>query len=92
MNSSADPVSGTEGAEITVSGNYFGSKKGKVYLVNPSNGKKRNCKVISWTMNPTDRTSAIKFIVPKVDAGNYWLYVSNKVEANPPGGVPCQVN
>ena len=89
---SADPVSGTEGAEITVSGNYFGSKKGKVYLVmDPSNGKKKNCKVTSWTMNPTDGTSAIKFIVPKVDAGNYWLYVSNKVGANPPG-VPYQVN
>ena len=88
---SVDPVSGTEGAEITVSGNYFGSKKGKVYLVNPSTGKKKNYKVTSWTMNPTDGTSVIKFIVPKVDAGNYWLYVSNKVGANPPG-VPYQVN
>jgi hypothetical protein len=74
-----------------LSGNYFGSKKGKVYLVNPSSGKKKNCKVTSWTMNPTDGTSVIKFIVPKVDAGNYWLYVSNKVGANLPG-VPYQVN
>jgi hypothetical protein len=89
--SSHSPASGSPGTEVTVHGTFFGGKKGKVYLEGQGNGQRKNCKVTSWTMSPTDGTSVIKFIVPKVDAGNYWLYVSNKVGANPPG-VPYQVN
>ena len=77
---SIDPVSGTEGAEITVSGNYFGSKKGKVYLVNPSSGKKKNCKIITWSMDSVIGESHIHFVVPKkMPLGTYNITVTNKV-------------
>jgi hypothetical protein len=89
--SSHSPASGTPGTEVKVNGTFFGAKKGKVYLEGQSNGQKKSCKVTSWTMNLTDGTSEMTFIVPKVDAGNYWLYVTNKVGTNPPG-VPYQVN
>ena len=78
-----NPTAAGVGAPITISGNYFGAKKGKVYL--EANGKIKNCKVTSWTMNQTDGTSQIAFVVPKLDPGNYQLYVSNKVGTTTPG-------
>ena len=79
------PASGSPGTEVTVSGTFFGGKKGKVYLVGRTSGQQKSCKVISWSMNE------IKFLVPKVDKGNYWLYISNKV-GNSPIDVPYVVN
>jgi hypothetical protein len=68
------PNSGAEGAVIVLSGNYFGSKKGKVYLEDPVSGKK-NCKVTSWGMD------SITFVVPKgLDSSStYPLKIINKV-------------
>jgi hypothetical protein len=66
-------VSPTADATAVISGNYFGSKKGKVYLENQDTGKKRNCKLVSWGMD------SITFIVPKLTAGTYHLKVINKV-------------
>ena len=72
--SSVVPNSGGEGAVITISGNYFGSKKGKVYVGD------QKCKVTSWTMDPVTGESTIVFVVhKKIGAGTYLLEVENKV-------------
>ncbi len=65
------PDSGVAGTAVTVSGNFFGAKKGKVYLGNKS------CKASSWSMN------AITFIVPKKMApGLYNVTVTNKLDSD----------
>ena len=65
------PVTGAEGAVIEISGNFFSTKKGKVYL-----GEKK-CKVLSWSMD------TITFVVPKglVSGVTYPLKVINKIGA-----------
>jgi hypothetical protein len=73
---SVDPKSDSVGQRITISGNYFGSKKGKVYLGYFSNGKsvEKSCSVISWG------DDSIVFVVPKgLAAGTYDLIVTNSV-------------
>jgi YD repeat-containing protein len=76
---------GRPGEEITVYGNFFGVKKGKVYLEYESNGqtKKKTCKVTYWYMNPTNGVSELRFFVPKLSnsfpAGAYTLKVDNKI-------------
>jgi uncharacterized repeat protein (TIGR01451 family) len=65
---SDEPNSGIEGTAVIISGNFFGIKKGAVYLGN------KKCKVSLWNMN------TITFIVPKkMDSGFYDLTVTNKV-------------
>jgi hypothetical protein len=77
--------SGRPADEITVYGNFFGIKKGKVYLEYLSNGqtKKKNCKVTFWYMNPTNGASELRFVVPKLSnsfpASAYPLKVDNKI-------------
>ena len=69
-----DPTTGTTGDEIRIIGSFFGTKKGKVTL----GGK--NCKVLSWTMDPPNGQSEIRFIVPKgLSSGTQELKVINKV-------------
>jgi len=62
---------------ITITGNFFSTKKGKVYLEYEKNGlpKKKYCKVTFWGMD------SITFIVPKglVSGTAYPLKVINKV-------------
>jgi len=71
---SVDPSSGLPLEEKTLSGNYFGSKKGKLYLGT------RKCKVVSWTMDATTGESQINFIVPgKLTSGTFDVTVVNKV-------------
>ena len=74
---SVDPVSGSAPDEIIISGNYFGTKKGKVYFQDAVSGKKKNCKVKAWGME------SIIFFVPKTSksfpAKDYLLKVTNKV-------------
>ncbi len=73
------PSSGNTRDEITLNGNFFGTKKGKVYFEyeKGSKTKKKNCKVKKWEMNK------VIFFVPKTTksfpAGTYPLKVSNKV-------------
>lgn len=70
---SVDP-SGLPLEEKTLSGNYFGSKKGKLFLGT------RKCKVVSWTMDAATGKSQINFIVPKkLTSGTYDIMVVNKV-------------
>lgn len=49
---------------ITVTGMFFGAKKGKVYLEGPG-GKKKNLKVTSWEMIPSTGVSTLLFKAPK---------------------------
>jgi 2',3'-cyclic-nucleotide 2'-phosphodiesterase (5'-nucleotidase family) len=69
-----DPNSGVSGDERVISGNNFGSKKGKVYL-----GEK-SCKVLSWSMDAASGESWVTFVVPKkMASGIYDITVTGKV-------------
>ena len=69
---SVNPPSGLPSNPVVISGNYFGSKKGKVYLEDQVSGKKKTCKVTNWQMEPTNGQSTITFVVPKLSkAFNY---------------------
>jgi hypothetical protein len=46
---------GSEAREIDVSGTYFGTKKGMVYLVNPANGRRKVCRVTKIDPDGEDR-------------------------------------
>ena len=57
-----------------LSGNYFSSKKGKVYL-----GDKK-CKLLTWEMNANTGESTASFVVPcQMPSGTYNVKVTNKV-------------
>ena len=67
-----EPASGSIGEEITVNGFLFGTTKGKVTL----GGK--NCKILSWKMDPTTGESEIHFVAPKgLSLGAHELKVTN---------------
>jgi YD repeat-containing protein len=69
-----DPTEGKTGGSITLTGRFFGTKKGKVYL-----GAK-SCKVTSWTMDPATGNGEIVFTVPKgLAPGAQDLKVTNTV-------------
>ncbi len=73
---------GSPGAEISVTGRFFSTKKGKVSIEGLSKGqpKSKNCKVTYWFMNPTTGESELRFVVPKgLDQGTYPLILTNKV-------------
>ena len=81
---SFEPDSGSTPEEILIRGNYFGTKKGKIYLENPVSKEQKSCKVKEWSMyDLVNGDSRIRFVVPKVSskfpAGEYLLKVSNKV-------------
>jgi CSLREA domain-containing protein len=81
---SVEPDSGSTPDEILIRGNYFGSKKGKIYLENPVSKEQKSCKVKEWSMyDLVNGDGRIWFVVPKVSskfpAGEYLLKVSNKV-------------
>ncbi len=61
-------------AKMTISGYFFGTKKGKVAL-----GVK-NCKVLGWAMDPPTGESEISIEVPEgLPSGTYDLTVTNQV-------------
>jgi len=76
-------TSGAYPDPIHVTGRFFGTKKGKAYLYNPTTNKKKNLKVTDWKMNESTGTSEITFDVPKTSksfpAKAYQLKISNKV-------------
>ena len=71
------------GKEITVTGTFFGTKKGKVYVEDPSTGKKKTCKITDWFMDPTNGESRLTFIVPRLPKllapTTYALKITNKL-------------
>jgi len=81
---SVDP-SGKPGVEKTILGNYFGTKKGKIYLGDPITGKNKKCKITYWYMDPSNGTSTVRFLVPKPKGyvpgvpTQYDLKLTNKV-------------
>jgi hypothetical protein len=80
---SVQPGSGSVGEQITISGNFFGSKKPKVYLGYLSKGKpvKKSCSVLSWG------DDEIIFVVPKLPLGTYHVIVTDSVGSDTlPGG------
>ncbi len=80
---SLSSVRGAPGDEITITGKYFSTRKGRVYLEDPARGKNKNCKITGWTMDPISGDSTLTFTVPKLPkgllAGPYPLKVANKV-------------
>ena len=65
---------GSPDTEVTVTGMWFGTKKGKV-IVNDE-----KCKVTNWSMNPTTGVSTLTFVVnKKLLAGNWFIDVENKI-------------
>jgi hypothetical protein len=81
-----DNKSGIPGEEIVLTGRFFGTKKGKVFLEytdSKGQAKKKSCKVSSWYMNPTTGVSELKFFVPKLSksftTGLHPLRVENKI-------------
>jgi hypothetical protein len=66
------PVPGGQGNRVT--GKFFGTKKGKIYLGDLA------CKVKTWTMNPDTNESEATFLLPKgVTSGTFMLNVANMV-------------
>jgi hypothetical protein len=76
---------GAAGDEIIVTGKFFSSKAGKVYLKDPVSGKSKNCKVVDWSMDPSSGDSTLTFVVPILPKGMlpdlYPLKIVNKVKA-----------
>lgn len=76
---SLDFYTGAAGKPITITGTFFGTRKGSVYLEYEKNGKlkRKACKVKSWGMD------SITFLVPKTSrnfpAGSYPLRIKNNV-------------
>jgi len=56
---------GLPGDQIEVTGNYFGSKKGKIFLEDPVTGWVKSCRIVSWSMDQTTGESSVIFAVPK---------------------------
>jgi hypothetical protein len=79
---SGSPSAGAPGETITLSGKFFGNKKGNVYLEYESKGvtKLKSCKVWSWDMDPKFGDGEVVFVVPKgLAPGTYPLKITNKV-------------
>lgn len=76
---------GLPGEQIEVRGNYFGSKKGKIYLEDSASGWVKSCRVVSWAMDQTTGESSVIFAVPKPNGyvpgipTSYTVRVTNKV-------------
>jgi hypothetical protein len=62
------------GAQITITGKHFSSKKGTIHL-----GDKK-CKLLTWEMNAKSGESTASFVVPKkMASGTYNVTVTNKL-------------
>jgi len=71
---SVDPDSRISEDTVVLSGNFFGSKKGKVYLGT------QKCKVLTWAMDAITGTSQLQFVVPKkMPPGTYDIKITNRV-------------
>ena len=65
---------GTPEQPVTITGRWFGTKKGQVYV------NQQKCKVTAWSMDPTSGISTLTFIVHrKLGTGTSGLEVVNKI-------------
>jgi len=85
------PIVGKAGDPIAIRGNFFGAKKGKVYLGYEAKGKptKKICSVLSWTVvDPVTDEGEIVFVVPGgLPPGAYDLIVTNGVGSDTEPGL-----
>jgi hypothetical protein len=68
--------------KITITGKYFSTLQGKVYLEYQKNGKpkRKYCTITSWTMDRATGVSEIRLTVPQgLLPAPYPLRVSNKI-------------
>jgi hypothetical protein len=77
-----EPVTATPGQAVTLYGEYFGIKKGKVTLAS-GGGAPVCCKVLSWEMDPATGDSAARIAVPQAPAGTYTVTILTKVAPSP---------
>lgn len=79
----ACPDSGAAGQTITITADFLGTKKGKVYIEYTAKGKlkRKSCKVLAWPSESEEGSGSaeIDCVVPKVPAGAWTLVVLNKV-------------
>lgn len=69
---SVDPTIGSFNEHITLNGYFFGMRRGRVTL----GGK--NCRVLSWTMDPGTGRSEVNFVVPRgLNPGDHELNIIN---------------
>jgi hypothetical protein len=86
-NPEMDPLStdhGAPGDDITISGRFFSTRKGKVYIEYEENGqiRKKSCTVKSWAMDASTGASEIRIQVPMIKySGPCVLIIANKVGA-----------
>ena len=82
--SSIEPQFGFPGDQIKIKGKFFGNKKGSVYLKYPDKGfqKRKNCRSVTWYMDPLTNVSEITFVVPKIP------YVICNLGVDPNGIIP----
>jgi parallel beta-helix repeat protein len=76
--SSLSRSGGSPGDTITISGLYFGTKPGKVYLVDYA-GRRTKCKLAGWSMDPATNQSTGVFIVSSKLPGGSAVLVENKI-------------
>lgn len=86
-NPEMDPLStdhSAPGDEITMTGRFFSTRKGKVYIEYEKDGqiRKKSCTVKSWAMDAATGASEIRLQVPKIKySGPCVLIIANKVGA-----------
>jgi hypothetical protein len=83
---SVTPASGTAGQSITISGKFFGTKKGKV-IFSDAAGTSANGKVLGWSMDPATNEGTVVVAVPKKLAGPCAVTVTNKIAADSRAGL-----
>ena len=76
---SITPQTYAPGATITVNGQFFTNKKPKVYLIDHPTQKRKTCKVLRSTMNPTTGVSALSFVTPKQGFDSYEIILQTDV-------------
>lgn len=84
-NVSFNADSGLPGGQIQITGDYFGSTRGKIYLEDQMSGLIKKCRVVSWSMDPVTGKGSAIFAVPRPNgyvpgvSTSYTLRVTNKI-------------
>ena len=82
MNPAVDnitPNTLSTGTKIILNGRFFTNKKPLVYLKDLVSLKRKNCKVVNFTMDPVTGVSSLNFVMPKWESNNYDLILQTQV-------------